>query len=170
VLFNVLQCVQCIAVRCSALQRVAVCCRWALHSNSWYYGVLEQDVCACVCVCLRVCVRVFTRERAGMYIAVYLYKNPQIHTQTYGHTNRMCTSCFYVHMFAAIHCNTLHHTATHCITLHHIVTRCNTLQHTATHCNTLHHTVPHCNTPCSSTPECHEWLFRAHLQRTATLP
>jgi len=63
VLFNVLQCVQCIAVRCSALQRVAACCRWALHSHSWYYGVLEQDVCVCVCVCLRVCVCVCLRER-----------------------------------------------------------------------------------------------------------
>jgi len=73
----------------------------------------------------------------NMCVCVYIYSNYYIYSnhRVIRPTNPMCDPrqkyC------AAIHCNTLQHTATHGNTLQHTATRCSSLQLTATHRNTL---------------------------------
>jgi len=81
-----------------------------------------------------------------------------------------------VSKYAAIHYNTLQHTATYCNILHHTTIYCkicNTLEEkrtdsksAATYCNTLHHTVMHCNTLQCTATRCSVLLHTAtHLKR-----
>ena len=53
--------------------------------------------------------------------------------------------CVGVTHTATTHCKTLQDTATHCNTLQHTATHCNTLQYTETHRITLQHTATHRN-------------------------
>ena len=106
----------CVAVFCSALQCVAVCCGDSV---------------------LLVCALETVRDNC---------RNTLQHTATHCNTlQHSATHCNTLQHTAA-HCSTLEHTATHFNTLQHTAKQCNTLQHTATHCNTLQHTATHYNT------------------------
>jgi len=123
--------VWCVAVCCSVLQYVAVCC---------FMCIVLQCVAWC-CSALHTALMLTQSIKSCTQISSYMYRDSLQHT--------------------AAHCNTLQYTAIHCNTLRHIIAThftmgarvkqrckhmhpyythtndCNTLQHTATHCNTL---------------------------------
>jgi len=134
---------QYVAVSCSELQRVAVCCR-VLHLQVTQNSPISYQ------------------KKSVFYHCSTLYQRTLLtHPLTTG-------GCGIAHwntlQHTATHCNTLQHTVTHCNTLQRIATHGKTLQHTATHINalqartgviavassqyrsTLQHTAMHCNT------------------------
>jgi len=94
------QALQCVAVRCSALQLV----EFSLH--------VDCTCCTCVCVCVCVCVFDFSPRRRTNDLRQLDVFSKEWHQHTLKH------------------CNTLQHTATHCNTLQHATRHWNTLQYT----------------------------------------
>jgi len=156
--------VWCVAVCCSVLQYVAVCC---------FMWIVLQCVAWC-CSALHTALMLTQSIKSCTQISSYMYRDSLQHT--------------------AAHCNTLQYTATHCDTsLRHILlwvhessSAVNTciriihIQTTATHCNTLQHTATHCETfsickhmhpyythinDCTQTSL---YMYRHSLQHTAT--
>ena len=135
---------QCVAVSCSVLQRVAMPCT-DISQKSRDRGIISGGF-----------LRSTTPHIKKRLFGGIIYQNqPQEGLKEL--CGNMCdaspsppiiNSLVPCHLLqnTATRCNTLQHTATHCNTLQHTATHCNTLQHTALHCNTLQHTALHCNT------------------------
>ena len=123
---QVLQCVQCVAVCCSALRCVAVRCS-ALQCVVVCCSVLQ---CVAVLCSVLQCVK-----KVGVYSGCFQVAMTHRHIPS--------TNCGHDSDNVSLLCR---HTATHCNALQCTAMYCNALQCTAPHCNTLQKLAPHCNT------------------------
>ena len=124
---------QCGAVFCSVLQRVAVRCSVLFN--------LIFHVFVYVCRC----------EAAGEPIrteAIALEVSDEDALGALGppyHKHVHPLNADWPQVIPATHCNTMQHIATHCNTLQHTAFPWHTRQRIATHCNVLRHTATHCS-------------------------
>jgi len=158
-----------VAVRCSALLLVAVCCTAHFRHKSWCVSQIQRwkfstlssmsmntgnSAPSCLSAWYLTSARFLKFEDPSSILLTLWHTathyNALLHNTTQRNTTQHnanhCNTKILRVLFCHWHCHTLQHTATHCNTLQHIATHCNTLQHTATHCNTMQHNATQCNT------------------------
>ena len=145
---------QCIAVRCSALQSSAGLNDVIEEMFGHMHKVQVGQHTAIIGKLQQIATRSNTYSSTG----------DATHCKALQHTATYCNAL----QHTATHCNALHCTALHCNALQHNTTHCNALQRTATHCNALQHCATHCNALQSTASHCNALTSTAaQLRHTA---